>query len=212
MISFFKTILFLHIAAGTLALISGPWAVLVRKGGWWHRLMGQIFFYAMLVVGFGAIAISFMPGHFTIFFILLGIFSVYLVGTGYRYIYNKAGGSTNILDWLLSLFMSLGIVGMVGYGSLILLDKKPIGAVLIGFGVIAALYVYRDIRHYLKYNAEKNIWLGQHLQRFLAGNIAAFTAFLVVNERIFGFMGMAAWIIPTIIGSYTIAYYSRRYK
>ena len=43
-------ILFLHIAGGTLGIISGAVALLSRKGGRMHRLAGKVFLVSMLTM------------------------------------------------------------------------------------------------------------------------------------------------------------------
>ena len=44
-------ILLLHICAGTTGVLSGFVAVFLRKGSRWHRIIGNVFFIAMLVLG-----------------------------------------------------------------------------------------------------------------------------------------------------------------
>ena len=55
-------ILFLHIAGGTLGIISGSVALLSRKGGRMHRLAGTVFLVSMLTMAtIGAAASPFLP-------------------------------------------------------------------------------------------------------------------------------------------------------
>ena len=55
-------ILFLHIAGGTLGIISGAVALLSRKGGRMHRLAGTVFLVSMLTMAtIGAAASPFLP-------------------------------------------------------------------------------------------------------------------------------------------------------
>lgn len=73
-------ILYLHIGGGTVGLISGATALLARKGGKLHRLAGNIFFAAMLIMsGIGAIVapmlndrISSVAGFMTFYLIFSG--------------------------------------------------------------------------------------------------------------------------------------------
>ncbi len=50
----------LHITSGFIALVVAPIAMVVAKGGDAHRRWGKLFFYAMAVVAFTAIVMSFI--------------------------------------------------------------------------------------------------------------------------------------------------------
>lgn len=69
----FKTLLLLHIAAGTVTLVSGPVSMMNRKGGKQHRLTGKVFFYAMMLVTVTAIAMALLPGHHSPFLLIIGV-------------------------------------------------------------------------------------------------------------------------------------------
>lgn len=50
--------LFMHIAGGTVALVSGLVAMLTEKGGKAHRLAGKIYFGGMTAVFVGAVIVA----------------------------------------------------------------------------------------------------------------------------------------------------------
>jgi hypothetical protein len=55
-------ILFLHIAGGTVGILSGASALLARKGGCLHRVAGTVFLVSMLTMAtIGAAASPFLP-------------------------------------------------------------------------------------------------------------------------------------------------------
>ena len=66
------TLLQIHIVAGALALVLGAVALLARKGARLHRRSGQLFVYAMLVMGVTAAVLGNMGG---------GLMSAYFVVT-----------------------------------------------------------------------------------------------------------------------------------
>ena len=72
--------LILHIAAGTLALLSGPLAIAFKHGGKLHRIAGKIFFFAMMVVAASAAVIGI--AHKSYFLLIVAVFSAYLVSSG----------------------------------------------------------------------------------------------------------------------------------
>lgn len=78
-----KAILFLHIAAGVLAILSGYAALFARKGGALHRRSGLFFVWAMLAMGLGAMVVGLVRGKSTwlggpmvFYFVLTGLSTV----------------------------------------------------------------------------------------------------------------------------------------
>src|SRR5881275_2687455 len=76
-------ILFLHIAGGSVGIISGMIALFTRKGGRVHRIAGTTFFVSMLIMaGIGAAASPFLPVP-SMPNVCAGVLTFYLVGTGW---------------------------------------------------------------------------------------------------------------------------------
>ena len=82
-------ILFLtiHIFSGGLSLLLGTWNLLQKKGNISHKKVGLIFVWGMLITGFTAFVLAILKSN--VFLFIIGIFTVYLVGTGQRYIHLK---------------------------------------------------------------------------------------------------------------------------
>ena len=57
-----KGILWIHVLAGTLALVVAPIALVTAKGGLTHRRWGKVYFWAMGVVAATAITPGARPG------------------------------------------------------------------------------------------------------------------------------------------------------
>jgi len=74
-----KLFLILHIAGGSLAVLSGYAALFAPKGGWLHRRAGMLFVYAMIALGAGAMVVGLARGKSTW---LGGPIVFYLVVTG----------------------------------------------------------------------------------------------------------------------------------
>ena len=84
-------ILFLHIAGGTVGIISGAVALLSRKGGRAHRIAGTIFLVSMLTMAtIGAGASPFLPVP-SMPNVAAGILTLYLVATGWMAIKREDG-------------------------------------------------------------------------------------------------------------------------
>ena len=72
----------IHIAAGSLALISGFIALYVIKGATLHRRAGLVFFFSMLTMGVFGIAIAIVRGVAPAVNVPAGLLTAYLVVTG----------------------------------------------------------------------------------------------------------------------------------
>lgn len=76
-----EAVLALHISGATAALISGPAAMIFRKGGRLHRLSGNVFFVAMLTMtGIGMVVAPLLNDPFSS---AGGAFGFYLTATGW---------------------------------------------------------------------------------------------------------------------------------
>src|SRR5215472_7571943 len=77
-----EALLYGHIGGGSVGIASGFVAAVAKKGGWWHRKAGSVFFAAMLVMaGVGAVVAPFLNDPVSS---IAGLLTVYLVLTGWR--------------------------------------------------------------------------------------------------------------------------------
>ncbi len=211
----FKTVLYLHIAGGTLGLVSGLLNLMRKKGDKKHRLTGKVFTWAMLCTGFSALILSALNPNYFLF--IVGTFTVYLTGTGKRYIYLKLLAKEQepgITDKLLTYAMLIAGFAFIFFGVLRISSANYFGIVLIVFGSLSLLFVRKDLRHYKGITESKNYWLLEHLQRMTGAFIAASTAFLVVNTPNLPFHPppVLMWLLPTFILTPLIIYWSNKYK
>jgi len=211
----FKTMLYIHITGGATGLISGLLNLTRKKGDKKHRTTGNVFTWAMLCTGFSALILSVLNPNYFLF--IVGVFTVYLVGTGKRYIYLKLlakDQKAGITDRILTYGMLVAGIAFVISGILLLYSAKYFGIVLIVFGILSLLFVRKDLRHYKGITGSKNYWLLEHLQRMTGAFIAASTAFLVVNTPNLPFNppSVLMWLLPTIILTPLIIYWSNKYR
>lgn len=198
----YKIFLGIHILSGFTALVAGFIAIVAQKGKKVHKISGLTFFIGMIMVCFSAILISLMKDNR--FLLHIGIFSFYLVYSGYRSVKNKSLTPSTI-DWVLLLTAFVNCLAMVLSGQL----------VLIVFGVLGASLAAQDAKLFYdiinKKELLKNKWLLRHISTMLGGYIATFTAFLVVNISLES-LPWLPWLLPTIIGTPLIAYWTRKYQ
>jgi uncharacterized membrane protein len=101
-------VLICHIAAGSLAILSGAGALLARKGGRLHRASGTVFILSMLTVAMLAIYLAvFVPpvGATAVpprASVAVAILTVYLLATGWMTVKREAG-STGLFETLAAL-------------------------------------------------------------------------------------------------------------
>ena len=204
----------LHIVCGSLALIAGTLSIINNKGSRFHRITGIIFVYALLIVAVSAIVITQIPGHSNLFLLIIGVFAAYLAGSGYRALFLKQLNplpQPKKIDWAISGIMAVFAVYFVLYGvKVFFINKNSMGLVAIIFALIAISLVYGDYKTFTTPPSEKYFWLFRHLIRMIAGVIATYTAFLVVNNKFLP--PLVAWLAPTVIGTAVIFGFIRYYN
>jgi hypothetical protein len=204
----FKAVLIIHILFGSVALFVAPAAMLTAKGGLWHRRWGKIYFWSTAGIAVTAVVLSLIRSG--LFFLLVALFSFYLVLTGYRVLYRKtpqqrAGKG----DWAAASIMLVGSLALIAYGIHLMLTSG-FGIVAIVFGVIGFLFGLSDIRDFLHHPPEKMAWWYSHMTRMLAAYIATVTAFSVVN---FKFLPpVPRWLWATVVGTVGIVVWTRYYR
>ena len=193
----------IHATAGSIALFVAPLAMIVHKGGDWHRRWGKVFFYGMIVVCVTAIIMGVLhPARFWL--ALVAVFSFHMIASGYRSLYLKQlhkGLRPARIDLILH-----GVAGVVNGGLLIwglahlLLGGFNTQALLFTvFGLIGTLMVVNGIMRFYRRRHDKREWLYGHIAGFLGGYIATVSAFSAVNLNMIQPTWLQ-WLWPTIVG------------
>jgi hypothetical protein len=204
-----------HIAVGTITLISGVLAMSTKKGQKNHRLYGKLFFWSMAITCLlGLNASIFREG--LLLFIPIALISFYQVATGYRILYIKnlhKGQKPLWIDWTLTIGMLATTMAFVIWGIISLQTDIFLSIVLFAFSTIGMYCCGVDLFHYTKKPTDRNYWLFIHIFRMSHGFIAALTAFLVNNSKLFKFMPQVLLlIIPISIGQPIITYVIWTYR
>jgi uncharacterized membrane protein len=205
----------IHITAGAFALMSGVVAMTSKKGQRLHRLSGKIFLWSMTITCvLGLNAGIFRPG--LLLFIPIALISFYQVASGYRILYIKnlhKGQKPAWVDWLLTISMTITTMGFIGWGILSLQEDVFLSIILFAFSTIGMYCCAVDLYHYIKKPTDKNYWLFIHIFRMSHGFIAALSAFLVNNSKLFKFLPQVLLlIIPISIGQPIITYIIWTYR
>jgi len=92
--TFFTIFLVLHIIGGSVGLLTGSINLVMRKGDRKHKMVGRVFVYSMLTAGLSALILSVVHPNYFLF--MVGVFTIYMVGTGNRYIYLRMLGINHL--------------------------------------------------------------------------------------------------------------------
>jgi hypothetical protein len=211
-----KSLLGVHIAAGSTAFLMAPLALATAKGGKAHRRWGKIYFWAMAVVGSTALVLAlYRP---ILFLALVAVFSFYAAFSAYRVLFHKnlpRGEKVTWPDWVAAIltFASSFALALLGAVKPALVRNLSIPAILFGF--IGMWLAAKSMWQFLHPPKEKMFWWYEHLGNMLVSYIAAWTAFSVTTIGPLVHGGWVIWVLPTVIGSpaiaLTTAYYKRKF-
>lgn len=204
------TLLLIHVAAGTAAVVSALLASSNRKGARNHRVIGTAFFWSILIMGVSVVPVAiFRPNPFLL---SIAMFSFYMAFAGYRR--GRASYRYQLVDRVAATIMALVAAMMIGYGGFMVSTGEALGAALAAFGLLGLSFGIEDsveARKPLHHSDKVRV----HLARMLGGTIAILTAVLVqqgsphVSEPV---GQLALWLAPTVFLTPLIALWSIRIK
>ena len=199
-------LLALHIAAGSIALLTAVGAVVTAKGGPNHLRAGRLYALAMTGVFLTALPLAALGAD--LFLLFIAIFSFYMVFAGWRFARNRRGQPQPV-DWLAVALMSLTGLGMAAYAVLLASAGDSQWITMTLFGFIALGLAVADGVFYRRAPTPGPRRIARHLTNMLAGAIATITAVLVVNVELTAAPWLP-WILPTILITPLIVWWNRR--
>jgi uncharacterized membrane protein len=167
-----------HIATGTVGLVSGSIALFVRKGGRLHRLTGNVFFLSMAAMTATAFYLAIvMPNQLVNTFI--SVFALYLVTTGWVTV-RRMPGTSGVAEKIglavaVILFAPFAILSFqlaAGLPPLIASAvpfKGPVTIAIYVFTIILASAVFGDVRVVLSRRIVGVERIARHLWRMCLG-------------------------------------------
>ena len=182
----YSPILFVHICAGIVGLMSGIAAICFRKGSPRHVLAGRIFVVSMLTMAAGAVWLAIVrhiPNN-----IFGGIETFYLIGTAWLTA-RRRDGETSRLDWVALLIpLVIGTLTVMGGWKAVhsptgSIDGVPAG-MLFFMGSVLLLAAAGDVRMLLRGGVYGTARIARHLWRMCFGLfIAAGSFFMGPSNR-----------------------------
>lgn len=200
----FKIILTIHIISGFTGLLLGTLLLIRKKGDVIHKKLGKVFTLAMISTGLCAFYLSYVNPN--LFLFIVGVFTIYLSISGYRMIHLKKahlGQKPQIGDAFLTILMLISSMIFFYIGIKYVLAKQLFGIVYFLFGSISLRLCAVEYKAYTGKITDKLYGLKNHIGRMTGAYIAAFTAFLVINNTFLP--AVLAWSLPGIIGGVIIS-------
>jgi hypothetical protein len=203
----------IHVAAGTFVLLVAPAAMLVRKGGAWHRRWGLAFAGAMAFVL--ATALFMWQSHGHLFLVFLDAVSASLVVIGYRTIARRRrrarDDAADRFDIAGAAIVTVCAAALVFLGATARTPlMQSLAIVLFALAAIATIFALLDLKAVLDRRQSKLGSLLMHLSAMIGAYISAVTAFVVINAHAVP-MGLR-WLVPSLLGSGVIAGFSIVYR
>ncbi|MFO1253513.1 MAG: DUF2306 domain-containing protein [Inhella sp.] len=196
-------VLYLHIGAGTVGLLSGAAAFMVRKGSRGHRLAGNIFVVSMLIMAaIGAVVAPFLPTPERAS-VIAGVLTFYLVLSSWSAVKRKPG-QIGAYDYGLLLTAS-SVVGASAYLMSLAaqstngkLDGQP-AAAFVMFMIIGSLAAVGDLRLILKRGVTGATRLARHLWRMAVAFFIAANALFLGQSQLFP-KALRGWLfLPALL-------------
>jgi hypothetical protein len=202
------TILFAHIAGGTVAMISGTMALAVRKGGRAHILAGNVFFVAMLVMaGIGGLVAPFLvtaQGNPKLFDSAAGFFTCYLVVTSWLTVRRKAGtiGRAEMAAFVFAVVLA---------ATMVLLGTRTAGSATGYYALagIVALAAALDLKVIRNRGIAGTPRIARHLWRMCLALFVAVGSFFLGQQRVMPeFVQGSPWLsVPPLAVLATMAFW-----
>jgi hypothetical protein len=166
-----------------------------QKGTPRHRVAGNVFFVAMLVMGFSAAYLGNVVG---------GLLACYLVATAWLTA-RRRDGETSIFDWGAFLFASaVGVLIMVQVVRLVTGAVPPKPGVPVGMifflGFVALLAAAGDLRMLVR-GVSGTQRIARHLWRMCFSFFIATGSFFLGQQQVFpkAWRGASVWFIPALL-------------
>lgn len=205
-----STVLVVHIAAGSIAVLAAAVAIVSKSANLAHRVHvagGLTFVGAMGVVVVSALVLSLLRANDVM--LLISLFSAYFVWAGLRFARNRQGTPTTV-DRVAAWAMAAVSIGMLVWGGLAIAGGEFAGIIGVVFGVIGGLATREDLAAFNEGGLRGRRRIEAHLGRMLGATIATVTAVMVTNVDIEPVW--IAWLAPTAVLLPVIVWWERRLR
>ena len=207
--------MFVHIAAGTISLVSGAAAMIFRKGSDRHRQSGNVFVASMGVLAATGAWIAFTNGG--VLSGCMGLLTLYLLTTGWL-TGRRRDGEARTSDIVL-LAAGLGIAATLGYYGLQALNSGeaiggfPAPAYFV-FGALALTFAAGDVTMLMRGGVAGARRIARHLRRMCVAWFISTGSFFLGQQQVMPewIRGSVILIVLGILPLLLLAYWQFRYR
>ena len=166
-------ILLIHSILGIIVFTTGLLQILLKKGGTTHKIIGQVYLYAWLVL---LISGAYLGG---LLITIIGVFGFYFALTGSR-IGNLKSKPITLFEKLVFSVGGLVAVSMIYYAITLFLKGEKSYSII--FTVFGGLFLFQTVQDISKYILDKPLkkqiygksdWYFEHFTRMCISFIAA---------------------------------------
>ena len=180
------SLLILHIFGGTLGLIAGTIAMIVRKGDRMHRLSGDVFTAAMLTLATSGFFLAILKSQVSN--VIAAVLTFYLIGSAW--LAGRRRDGIGPLDWtglFLCLASAAGVltVGIRALSSTTGTDNGAPAFMSFVFAGILLLAAAGDIRVLVRGGISGRPRIVRHLWRMCVGLFIATGSFFLGQQQVF---------------------------
>jgi uncharacterized membrane protein len=211
----YSPILLVHICTAILGILSGPVALISRKGSRLHRWSGNVFFISMLSMSASAVFIAaFMSPN--VGNVMVGVLTFYLVATAWATVKRKER-RIGLFEFGAMLVVLADAAAFLHFGreaansATGVKDGIP-AAVYFVFGSVAFLAAALDIRMLISGGVSGALRIARHLWRMCFALLIAETSFFLGKQQHFpkAIRNSPVLIAPTILILVAMIYWLSR--
>ena len=204
------TLLVIHIAAGSIALLTALAALVTAKGGVMHVRAGRVYAIGMTLIFLTAVPLAILGAD--VFLLLIAFFSFYLIFAGWRFARNRSRRPQPV-DWVAVAIMGLTGLAMWGYAVALGVSGSGQWVTMLAFGSIAVALSVADGLFFNQGRSGRRrpapyLRIQRHLTNMMAGTIATVTAVMVVNVSMDPVW--VPWLLPTVVITPLIVWWNVR--
>jgi uncharacterized membrane protein len=175
-------LLILHILGGTIGLLSGTFAIAVRKGGRLHRAFGNIFTVAMLTLASSGLCLAILKSQRGN--IIGSILTFYMITTAWLAGRRRGIGRVDLAALLVAIG---GVAALIALGvhTVSHPDKNAPAAMCFFMAVVLMLAAGGDIRMLVRGGISGRQRITRHLWRMCFGLFIATGSFFLGQQQVF---------------------------
>lgn len=165
-----------HIGSGTAALLTGIMTLIARKGGQFHRWLGKVFLWLLVIVIITGLLGVFVFGRNT-FLLLITVLSGYMGFSGYRVLQTKSNRA-KLLDVGIALLAVATVLYVLYYFRSMGMIWAPV-VMYSSVGYLVFIVTWDFARYLIPAAAYTNasIWLYEHILKMVSAFSGLLSAF-----------------------------------